>query len=197
MTEEGHQALEQMRAQVEVYRGRLEDAERRASVDPLTGLSNRRATEEALAERIRQNRPFSVILLDLNNFKAVNDSLGHTAGDDLLKQFSTELRAQFAPSDTVGRWGGDEFIGILEGHIDQALKYHDRIERWGFGDYSITVGSQTHKIHLRGAVGIAEWNGSESARDLIGRADRVLYEAKDDSPPERGARLTQRYVPPS
>ncbi len=182
MTEEGQQALEQMRAQMETYRGRLEDAERRASVDLLTGLSNRRATEEALAERIRQGRPFSIILVDLNDFKAVNDALGHTAGDDLLKQFSTELRAQFAPSDTVGRWGGDEFIGMIEGHIDKAVKYHDRLERWAFGDYSIMVGNQSHKISLCGAVGIAEWNGAESARDLIGRADRELYEAKGSEP---------------
>jgi diguanylate cyclase (GGDEF)-like protein len=183
MTEEGHQTMDRMRAEVEVYRSRLQDAERRASVDPLTGLANRRATEESLAERIRQNRPFSVILLDLNNFKEVNDSFGHPAGDDLLHQFATELRAQFAPSDMVGRWGGDEFIGILEGRIDQALKYHDRIKRCAFGAYSVPVGTQVHKIQLHAAVGIAEWNGCESARDLIARADRELYDVKVPRPP--------------
>jgi len=182
MTEEGQRSMEQLQAQVEIYRHRLEEAERRASIDPLTGLANRGFAEEVLAERIQLGRPFCAILVDLNGFKQVNDSHGHAAGDDLLRQFATELRGQFAPSDTVGRWGGDEFIGILEGHLDQARKYHDRIDRWSFGDYSITAGSQTHKIALRGAVGVAEWNGSESARELIARADRELYDAKEHRP---------------
>ncbi len=178
MTEEGNRAIEQMQAQMDVYRSRLKEAERRASIDTLTGLANRGASETALTERIGTGRQFCVILLDLNGFKGVNDSLGHTAGDDLLKQFSAELRGQFAPSDTVGRWGGDEFIGILDGPLQQALQYLDRIERWAFGDYTISVGGQTHKIPIHAAVGLAEWDNKETSRDLISRADLALYEAK-------------------
>lgn len=182
MTEEGQRAMEDLKAQVTAYRTKLEEAERLASIDPLTGLANRRAAEEALAGRILHARPFCVILLDLNGFKKVNDSLGHTAGDDILKQFATELRAQFAPSDVVGRLGGDEFIGIHEGGIEQARKYKDRIERWAFGDYDITAGSKAHKVPLAAAIGIAEWDGTETARDLIARADRELYGSKAIQP---------------
>ncbi len=179
MTEESRQSMEELRSQVDVYRQRLEEAERRASVDPLTGLANRGASETALEERIRAGRPFCVILLDLNGFKSVNDSLGHTAGDDLLRQFASELRGQFAPSDTVGRWGGDEFVGFLDGPLTQAMNYRDRIERWSLGEYTIVVAGRSHRIPLGAAIGVAQWDGAESARDLIARADRELYEAKD------------------
>jgi GGDEF domain-containing protein len=120
MTRDGDTAFAEMRGELRRYQTRLEEAERLASVDLLTGLKNRRRMEFEVEQRIGQRQPFSVILLDLNGFKQVNDSFGHAAGDDVLKQFAAELRAAFRAADAVGRWGGDEFIVVLHCNLQDA-----------------------------------------------------------------------------
>ncbi len=178
MSEEGEKAISALQAEVAVYRTRLEDAERRASMDLLTGLPNRGAVERGLRERMEKGGAFSVIVLDLNGFKTINDSCGHIAGDDLLKQFARELKGQFRPSDLVGRWGGDEFVGILDVRLDQAVAYYERLERWVFGEYKIHDGKRVHKVKVSAAAGFAQWDGSENATALINRADTGMYHKK-------------------
>jgi GGDEF domain-containing protein len=114
MAQDGEAVVTQMRGQLHQYQVKLEEAERLASVDSLTGLKNRRRIEAALELRMEQGRAFSVMMFDLNGFKQVNDTYGHMAGDEVLKQFATELRGVFRPSDDIGRWGGDEFIVVLD-----------------------------------------------------------------------------------
>jgi GGDEF domain-containing protein len=92
MAEEGRAAIRRMTTEIEDYRKRLEHAEQIASLDPLTQLANRRTFERYLDNRIAAGSPFSLILIDLNDFKAVNDTHGHLAGDDLLRQIAGELR---------------------------------------------------------------------------------------------------------
>lgn len=88
-----------------------------ARVDALTGLRNRRALEEALPEAValarRTSRPLSVLVGDLDDFKAINDTLGHQAGDDVLRKAAQSLTAAVRLSDPCFRWGGDEFVAIL------------------------------------------------------------------------------------
>ena len=92
MTEDGKRTVEQLRAQISGYEQRMQESERLACLDPLTGVSNRRILQRQLESRAAEGSPFFLIYLDLNEFKQVNDTLGHQAGDDLLKQFSEELR---------------------------------------------------------------------------------------------------------
>jgi diguanylate cyclase (GGDEF)-like protein len=177
MAEEGEKSLSQLRAEVETYRTKLEQSEKREAVDPLTGLANRREIESQLEERISSKRAFTVAILDLNGFKEINDVHGHIAGDDLLKQFSGELKAQFRASDVVGRWGGDEFLVIVDSEFE-ANKSIERVRQWVFGDYKINSGKEVFQAAVRASIGMAVWDGKESVTALIARADDRMYAEK-------------------
>jgi diguanylate cyclase (GGDEF)-like protein len=178
MAEESREASARLRRDLNVYKARLEDAERLAVLDPLTGLDNRRRVESSIEHRIGQKKAFSVLLLDLNGFKKLNDTFGHMAADEILKQFSTELKAGFRSTDVVGRWGGDEFIVILDAGLQTAVAHIDRISRWVFGDYTIKVGDTRRKVAVSAAIGAAEWRPGDSLRMLLDRADAAMYNHK-------------------
>jgi GGDEF domain-containing protein len=157
IVEEGAASLARLAAEVDRYRTRLETTEALSSKDPLTGLYNRRAFDSQLDKAIRTARPFSLVMVDLNGFKAINDQHGHLIGDELLKQFADELRSQFPGATAVARWGGDEFAVILGSTLKDTQVRIQRLQRWAVGDYVIAP---------------------ENARELLERADRRLYDAK-------------------
>jgi GGDEF domain-containing protein len=127
MAEDGEQSLSQLRAEVADYRSKLEQSEKREAVDPLTGVANRREIDAQIGERISWRQAFSLAILDLNGFKRINDVHGHVAGDDLLKQFASELKARLRATDLIGRWGGDEFVVIVDAGFEQAQTRMDRV----------------------------------------------------------------------
>ena len=178
MAEEGRQSLSELTTQVAEYKERLAASEKLSSLDTLTELGNRRSFDANIFSRIDLGKPFGLIIVDLNDFKGINDKHGHLAGDELLRQFAHELKAQFTPLDLATRWGGDEFAVLVSGRIDQVLDRVERIRRWALGEYRILAGAQTVKIDLRASIGAAEWNGSETACDLIARADALVYSTK-------------------
>jgi diguanylate cyclase len=178
MAEEGEQSISRLRAEVANYRVRLEESEKRESVDPLTGLANRREIEAQVEERMSWKRTFCFAMLDLNGFKRINDMYGHVAGDDLLKQFAAELKAQFRSTDIVGRWGGDEFVILVDSGIEEAQVSLDRVRKWAFGDYKISGGKDIVHAAVRASIGLAEWNGKEKAVELLARADGRMYAEK-------------------
>ena len=122
MVKDSEGTIAQLRAQIAGYESKLEEMEHMASEDPLTGLSNRRKVERHIETRIRSGKAFSLISLDLNGFKKLNDTYGHLAGDDLLKQFATELRTVFRAHDVIGRVGGDEFMVLVDGDLAVASR---------------------------------------------------------------------------
>jgi diguanylate cyclase (GGDEF)-like protein len=182
MMKDSDGTIAELRAQIATYESRLEEMEHIASEDPLTGLCNRRKVERHIETRIRSAKVFSVISLDLNGFKKLNDTYGHLAGDDLLKQFATELRTVFRSHDIIGRVGGDEFIVLVDGDLSVANARLERIRRWVNGSYAVKGTLEAPKVNVTAAVGAAQWNPGESMRDVLGRADAAMYADKPPAP---------------
>jgi diguanylate cyclase (GGDEF)-like protein len=178
MAEAGRESLRRLSDQLEDYRARLSRSEKLSFLDPLTGLANRRGFEEQLDIRMSTPAPFCLILIDLNGFKAVNDRLGHLAGDDVLKTFAVRLRDQFSPADLVARWGGDEFAVIVNSSRDDAEALVDRIRRSSIGECTVKVHEQTVSVTVEPSIGLAEWDSSEKGATLLARADHSMYKGK-------------------
>jgi diguanylate cyclase (GGDEF)-like protein len=147
--------------------GRLEQL---ASTDDLTGLPNRRHWDEQLPRELgrslRHEGPICVAMLDLDHFKAYNDTHGHQAGDRLLKEVAAAWRAVLRPYDLLARYGGEEFSLILtDSGIEDATWITERLRV-----------ATPHGTSC--SVGIAEWNRDEDPGALVERADQALYEAK-------------------
>jgi diguanylate cyclase (GGDEF)-like protein/PAS domain S-box-containing protein len=158
--------------------------ETQAMTDPLTGLLNRRAImEHAEAEwqrSQRETRPLSLLLIDVDHLKELNDSYGHFAGDLALTHLAELMRAGMRRYDWLGRWGGDEFLLILPGtELDEARMIAERL-RTRVQQNKLMI--EGRPIGLRMSLGVAAMDFSEGAGDsleqLLARADRALYSAK-------------------
>jgi len=156
---------------------------RLARVDTLTGLSNRRQfdelLEQALARHRRTRRPLALIFLDIDRFKSINDTLGHGAGDAVLKEFAARLQASLRETDVAARLAGDEFVVILDGlgARDEAVVVARKLRHairapLSVSDQALVVTASMGLAYLDGSVEI-------DANGLIAQADRALYRAKD------------------
>jgi diguanylate cyclase len=182
MTEESRAVVNSLTAEVKDYRTRLEQAEHESNTDPLTEIANRRAFEKDLAIRMSRTRPFSLIAIDLDGFKGVNDKYGHPAGDSLLRQFAAELKALFSTGDLVARLGGDEFVVVTDGGLEEALLKIERIQKWALGEYKVLCGGEAGnaavKLQVRASMGAGEWRRGESATEFVARVDGEVYKVK-------------------
>jgi len=178
MEQDSRESVSALQTKVAAYQEKLEEAEQRASRDPLTGLDNRRGVEEKVLRRMAGGHLFCVLMLDLNKFKQVNDNYGHEAGDDLLRQFAAELRCVSRATDVVGRWGGDEFIVVLDGTLTEAQSWMGRMRQWVFGGYTLQCAPDGAKINMSAAIGEAEWQPGETFKGVVARADKLMYEQK-------------------
>lgn len=148
-----------------------------ASTDPLTGVANRRGGEKHIANEIsrakREKRPLSCILLDIDRFKAVNDTFGHQAGDQVLRDISALLRRTVRAYDILVRWGGEEFLLVLPGvGIDVARVLADRLR-------AAVEKLDTHGIGpVTVSAGAAEFENDYDFPSTLRTADRRLYQAK-------------------
>jgi diguanylate cyclase (GGDEF)-like protein len=188
MEQDSRESVAALRTQVATYQTKLEAAEQKVSQDALTGLENRHGLETQLQNRINAEKPFCLMLLDLNGFKPVNDTYGHEAGDDLLKQFSGELRAASRATDTVGRWGGDEFIVLLDCSLEAAESHLERLKKWVFGGYTLRLSAGSVKVEVAAAVGLVEWSQGETGKQVLARADARMYKEKGQTGQAAGAR---------
>lgn len=151
-----------------------------AMIDPLTGLYNRRQmgvhAQQAIVDCRSSNQPLSVILCDLDHFKAINDTLGHDAGDAVLRRVGRELSVGVRAVDSVGRWGGEEFLLLLpqtdlEGAITLAERLRARIA-------DPANARNPSEPHVTATMGVATLRPADNLESAISRADTALYAGK-------------------
>lgn len=151
------------------------------SYDPLTRLPNRDAIQQTLKQLHtrfeRQNSTYSILLLDLDRFKLVNDTYGHNAGDQLLKKLATEMTESLRPYDNLGRWGGEEFLCILpntniQGALDSAERFRELISQ-----QYVEIDNQ--QVRTTASIGVASFpHDDHDVSEILRIADAMLYEAK-------------------
>lgn len=154
-----------------------------ATIDHLTCVKNRRAFMESANDyfkiAVRNNHVFSVVLLDLDNFKKINDTFGHIVGDDVLRSIGNIFSKSIRTSDIVGRYGGEEFIFILPEIGRESVKIftdklHNKINNT-FVDHNDT------KIKITASIGVTVYdanNNVTSFKNLLDQSDKMLYKAK-------------------
>jgi diguanylate cyclase (GGDEF)-like protein len=161
---------------------RVKELQYLATLDPLTGLHNRRYFREALAVEVhrarRQKQPLSVLVLDADGFKEVNDTFGHQAGDVLLKDIADVLRHTVRVFDISARVGGDEFAVLMPGSdTNAAALTGERIRRL-LASLSLPRGADGTAPRLCVSIGVAMLQPTGNGEDLLDDADRALYQAK-------------------
>jgi diguanylate cyclase len=154
-----------------------------AATDGLTGLANRRAFDRELAHRLRSSQQRVVLaLFDVDNFKGVNDTMGHAEGDRLLTAIAGMLTTSMRPGDLVARLGGDEFAVIVAGLTLGQTECR-------FATLVSEIGVALHGV----SCGLSEYSAGDNAQSLYDRADGALYDAKRDGK-HRVATRSQRYL---
>jgi diguanylate cyclase len=158
----------------------LDRVSTQARHDPLTGALNRKGLEEALEREIstfrRKETPLSVALLDIDNFKALNDSLGHAMGDSALTHLAQVARECMRPQDTLARYGGEEFVILLpDTAMDKGIEAMTRLQRELTKKFFL---AGTEKVLITFSAGVAQLAPAEPGMDAIRRADQAMYLAK-------------------
>ena len=158
----------------------LDTASALARHDPLTDALNRKGLDEALFREIssmrRKDTPLSVSLLDIDNFKLLNDRLGHDVGDGALVHLADVTRRHIRPSDTLARYGGEEFVILMpDTALAEGVEVITRLQR------ELTKAiylSGSEKVLITFSAGVAQVGADESGVDAIRRADKAMYLAK-------------------
>ena len=151
----------------------------KATVDPLTGVLNRGALEEALLTELTRGTTFAVMFIDLDHFKNINDKYGHDTGDNVLRALGGHLRRTIRSNDIAGRYGGEEFVVCLAG-CDTAFapKIAERHREW---IEALSFPKENHPERVTASIGVAVFNPAlpdTSLSSLLKRADSALYQAK-------------------
>lgn len=158
---------------------RNQQLQQAANRDPLTKLPNRRSMMQVLNismhELQRDNAPFCVILGDIDDFKKVNDTYGHDAGDKVLVTVANTITSQLRDCDSVCRWGGEEILIIIKGDLDSAKGIAERIR---LNIYSTKIEHNGHPLRITMTFGIAQAQNGDRIEHIIQQADSLLYYGK-------------------
>ena len=161
----------------------VEEVKNLSLMDALTGCYNRRALDERLpAEQERSQRyarPLSVVFVDIDHFKSINDQYGHGVGDEVLREVAVSLQTSLRSQvDWVARYGGEEFLVVMpETDVHSALESTQRLAE---GIRNCTIAVQGAALHVSASFGIAQLRKGETMKTLLARADEMLYLAKKE-----------------
>ncbi len=168
---------------IEFSRGQTEELRKLATTDGLTGLFSRRYFQEKVSEEFhrkkRTNNDFSILMIDVDKFKNINDKYGHSVGDEVLQKVSGEIKSCIRKTDTIARWGGEEFIVLL---VDADKNISSRISekiRQRAEALVIVVGDDELKITVSIGTTLSS-HTDDSTDNIINRADNLLYSAKQN-----------------
>lgn len=183
------QRIEQLEDENTLLKNRTKHLESQLGIDPLTGTSNRGIFEDELERSFKiirgeteehraageQHREVSLIFVDLDHFKQINDTYGHPAGDEVLQKVSAFLMDSVRETDIVARVGGEEFVVLMRGADESvaardAENFRTEISRMTFDKYP--------RLQVTASFGVSSSKGSQFAKDLYEKADKALYEAK-------------------
>jgi diguanylate cyclase (GGDEF)-like protein len=157
-----------------------EELERQANYDGLTGLPNRHLLNDRLNQAVfaqRHQRSISVVFIDLDHFKVINDSLGHNAGDEVLRHVAERLRLAVRDGDTVARIGGDEFVLILADQTKEDVIFRAMNRIIGKVSEPITIGTREFNITCSAGISVHPQDGAD-VETLLQNADAAMYRAK-------------------
>ncbi len=172
--------VEETEKEVDRLQTELAETSEMIRIDPLTGALNRKGMDDALereaARALRHEAMLCLGLLDIDNFKKLNDTYGHQAGDEALKHLATVIRETLRPQDTLARYGGEEFLILLpDTTLDAAVQTLTRLQRELTRKYFL---HDNQKMLITFSAGVAELGREEAAKDAVKRADAAMYLAK-------------------
>ncbi len=177
--QEEHAKASEMTVRVVELEGELKRLSNEVSTDQLTQIANRRGllqAFEAEQSRVQRGAPLAIGLLDIDNFKRLNDELGHTAGDEALRALAAVVSKTLRPTDTVARYGGEEFVVLLpDTPVEEGQQILTRLQR------SLSGGLFMHEektIFVTFSAGVTTYAAGERIETALERADQALYEAK-------------------
>lgn len=176
--------VEAMKAEIQRLNFDLRQAIDKSLTDPLTGVANREALDSFLTKLIDrgvlEDTQFAVLIWDIDNFKKLNDTYGHKAGDAVLKALSKQCVKMTRNTDMVARYGGEEFVIVLNGVTrNLALKRGRQIVRSIAGiDLLLTISGQVNRVRATVSMGVAQYRPGDTKDTIVERADQALYRAK-------------------
>lgn len=176
-------SMEQSKAHIQMLHGALIESRTNAVTDPLTCVANRRGFQERLREEIQRSKTngsrFCLILTDIDHFKNINDTFGHTIGDEVLRFFARILQDSAVSGGYVARYGGEEFALILPNTGHAAAKQHAEMLRVKLSAVRLVVSESREQIGtVTASFGVSEHLAGEPFESLVQRADERLYRAK-------------------
>ena len=194
---------------MEVLQHSLAESREEASLDGLTGIANRRTFDRTIQKWIDEHKtsrtPFVLAMLDLDNFKAINDTRGHQVGDRVLLCAARFFGKQIRQNDFLARFGGEEFVVLIDGlNASQAhAKFTEMLQHLAATSYDYEIVGGVASICFTASCGLAECTEDESVDSLLRRADEALYKAKKNgkncavlSPPEKKTSKLWRSLQP-
>ncbi len=172
--------LEEANERIKKLTEELEETKKEASIDFLTQVANRASFDRALSDMIndfyKRNYPFALIMIDIDNFKKINDTYGHQAGDYVLKELARLLKSQLRARDVIARYGGEEFAILLPGvSFSQAIRVAERLRK-SVEKHLFKYGEQVIPVTV--SVGVAMMRDGFDETAIIEKADKALYLAK-------------------
>lgn len=187
MSAENKSVIEHLRVEVLTCQAKLEKANHLASFDALTGLGSRLWIEARMQQRIESRSSFSVLMIDIKEFRRVNDEFGRMVGDLLLKDFARELRSSCRLSNLVARWSGDTFLVVVDAAENSAVEQGERLRSWICRQYPIPGRLGHGSVRLDVSIGCAGYREGDNVQGVLERADDALRVGREPAAQRRTA----------